>query len=115
MRLPDNVKFYDFQIVFDNAVVKGILSTDNITDAIEMVSKQVTASSTLEFKQSFAVERKIAKVLAVHSITVICPECKASNYIPDLSAVDTDPSGFIKVFCEKCRAKYFLLKDVFGG
>jgi hypothetical protein len=61
------------------------------------------------------VERPMAKVLAVHSITIICPTCKASNYIPDFSAVCSDKYGFMQIFCEKCREKYYLNKEMFSA
>jgi hypothetical protein len=109
-----HINFYDFKIIFDQAIVTGLLSTDNINDAIDQISSQITKTSNFVFKKSFAVERPMAKVLAVHSITIICPTCKASNYIPDFSAVCSDKYGFMQIFCEKCQEKYYLNKEMFS-
>jgi len=106
--MKSQIKVYDLKLVFDMAVVKIILSTDDLQKAIDTVISEFGNNTTLTFKHSFATERKMAKILKIHSVTVVCPECNFSNYIPDMSVVDKDTAGIVTLFCEKCKERYFL-------
>jgi len=103
------IKVFDIKFVFDKAVVKAVVSTDDLNRAIDTILEEFKVFPEITFKHSFATERRMGKILKIHSVTVVCPECQKPNYIPDLSAVDRDGAGLVSLFCEKCHGKYFLV------
>jgi len=106
--MNSQIKVYDLKLVFDMAVVKVVLATDDLNKAIDTIISEFGSITALTFKHSFATEKNMAKILKIHAVTVVCPECKCSNYIPDMSVVDKDPAGIVTLFCEKCKERYFL-------